>query len=102
LKEKGKSKSRLELFVAPAILFSCRFMNFIAKNASATAKSSSAPAIGRERSARTAVQKNCPRNFPCLPPPTPVPVLLRLVVAVEMVAAVAVVATAMVTDALKR
>jgi hypothetical protein len=95
LKEKTKSKSRLELFATPIILFSCRFTNFIAKNASATVKSSSAPAIGRERSARIAVQRNCPRNFPCSPPPTPVPAMLRLVVAVGMVAAVVVAAIAM-------
>ena len=65
------TNSHLELQVAPVILASCRFTNFIVKSASATAKSSSAPATGRGRNARTAVPRKYRRNFPCLPPPMP-------------------------------
>ena len=61
----------LEILPRPVIFPSCRFTNSIAKSASATAKSSSAPAPGREPPARTAGQRNYPRNFPSLPPPAP-------------------------------
>src|ERR1035438_4980768 len=81
----------LEIFAPPVIFPSCRFTSFIAKSANATAKSSSAPAIGRERSVRTAVQRNCPRSFPCSPPPAPAATARRHVTAaaVDVVAAIA-------------
>ena len=43
-------------------------MNFIAKNVSATAKSWSVPATGKEPSVRIAAQPDLPRGFPFLPP----------------------------------
>ena len=87
-------QTALELFVARVIFPSCRFTNSIAKNASATAKSSCAPAIGREPPARTAVQRNCPRNFPSLLLPAPAAAMTRRCVP----AAAAVVAADIVTD----
>ena len=82
---------RLNIPVGPIILFPCRFTNFIAKSANATAKSSSAPAIGREPRVRTAVQKSCPRSFPCSPRPAPAAMTRRRVrtAAAAVVAAIA-------------
>ena len=65
------ASSALELFAAPVIFPSCRFTNFIAGSAGATAKSSSARPIGKTPNARIAAQRNCPRNFPPSPRPAP-------------------------------
>ncbi len=64
---------RLRFFAGPVIIRSCRFTNIIARSASATAKSSSVPAIGRARNARIAARRSCPRNFPRSPRPPPAP-----------------------------
>ena len=82
----------LEIFSPPIILFPCRFTNFIVSNAPATARYWCAPAIGREPSARTAVPKSCPRNFPSLPRPMPAAMKLRPGMAADIVAAVAAIA----------
>jgi hypothetical protein len=92
--------SALEIFAPPIIVPSCRFTSFIVKSARATAKSSSAPAIGREPHARIAVQRNCPRNFPCSPPPAPAVAMMRRPVMAAGGVAVAVIATGI--DVLKR
>ena len=52
---------------------SCRFTNFTAPIATATAKCSFAPATGMERPAHTAVRRSFPKNSRCSLQATPVP-----------------------------
>ncbi len=77
------------------IFVSCRSTNFIARNASGTAKSLSAPATGRARNAHIAAQRNCPRNSPPSPRPAPAPParLRPATAAADIVAAAVVTAT---------
>ena len=60
--------SLLEILRASTILRACRFTNFIARNASETAKSWSAPAIGKEPNVLAAgllnFRRNCPPSLP--------------------------------------
>src|SRR5579862_6511049 len=59
-----KSYVRLEIFGSRVILLACRFTSFIAKNADATAKSLSVPAIGKAPSARNADPQSSKRSSP--------------------------------------
>src|SRR5690349_15616898 len=61
--------SRLELLAAPLILIPCRFTSFIVTNANGTAKFWFAPAIGKERNARTAARQSWRKSFPSSRPP---------------------------------
>jgi hypothetical protein len=95
IERKGEILRRfpLEILPQPVIFPSCRFTNSIAKSASATAKSSCAPAIGREPPAHTAAQKSCPRNFPSLPLPAPAAGMMRHPVTAAVVDVAADIAT---------
>lgn len=64
---------RLELLGRFITLWACRFTNFIAPNASGTAKSWSVRANGPVPNVRIAVPPNFPRSFPCSLPQVEVP-----------------------------
>jgi len=84
LKEKAK----------PVNFIPCRFTNFTAKSADATAKSSFARRIGKIPNVRIAARRNCPRNFPR----SPLPPLAEIPAAEKTAAAIVAAADAVATE----
>ncbi len=67
----SRSNTGLDFITQRNNFCSCQSMNFIAKPASGTAKSSSARPTGKMPNVRIAARRSWRRNFPPSPPPAP-------------------------------